>query len=148
MALIVHPDGELHAVTVDNGIFLLKWTGDSLRVLGTYHDATSTDAFLDAAGDGLGHIWIGTTSGIVRFDARDGSFLRVGAEEGLPMQSVEMVCADRAHDILARGSKFVRFDPKSLSLATSVSGLYIRAVTVNGSRTGPSAAIQHKRHCN
>ncbi|MEO8588275.1 MAG: two-component regulator propeller domain-containing protein [Flavobacteriales bacterium] len=137
----VHANGELHAVSGNNGVYVLKYEQDSLRVTGHYQDEPNSDNYVDAAADAHGDTWIATSSGLVRFDPRKASFQRIGVADGFPMGSAFQMFADRAHRMLAKGTDLVRFDPVNVAHGTPASGLYIRSIHVNGEPVATDDAV-------
>lgn len=132
-ALVVHANGILYAVTISSGVVVLKYDGNSIRRLATYRDEQDPgNTYNDASGDASGNTWIATNSGLVKFDATDGSFQHFGPIDGFPLSGIATIQADNGGRIIAWGSEFVRFDPRSLGHISDLGGPYIRSVAVNG----------------
>ena len=139
-ALVTHANGVLHAVTISNGVTVLKYDGNDLTRLATYRDTRNPgNVFNDAAGDKDGNTWIATNTGLVKFGATDGSFQHFGPVDGFPLSSIESIMPDQDDRIIGSGANRVRFDPKTLTSTAEASGLYIRSIAVNGALAGIQA---------
>lgn len=75
VALVVHANGILHAVTRSNGVVVLQYNGKSITRLATYRDEQDQgNSYNDATHDANSNTWIATNIGLVKFDGTDGSF--------------------------------------------------------------------------
>ncbi len=152
VSIVAHAHGELHAVSASNGVFVLRYTADSLQIIGHYQDATTGDSYFDAVADTLGNTWIATTSSLVRFRSFPPLFQQLGQRDGLSAGPAYQVFHDHQHRILTAGSQFVRFDPARIPLTVVPIAIYIRGVSVNGAprptslSTDSALALSHDQN--
>ncbi len=133
-SLVIHANGILHAVTPGEGVVVLQHDGRTIKRIATCKDEKDKAYTCnDATGDAAGNTWIATNTGLVKFDADNGSFQHYGPVDGLPVGDIPTIITDPYDRILAPSWTCIRFDPKTLLRDPGVSGLYVRAVAVNGS---------------
>ncbi|MBL0046305.1 MAG: hypothetical protein IPP33_18500 [Flavobacteriales bacterium] len=128
----IHPDGAIHAVSRNDGVVVLRYSNDSLKVIAIHPEPAAMSEFHDARADALGKTWIAATAGLVRFDGSDSSFRLFTMTDGSALPVVSEILPGQGKYLLAKCMDMVRFDPADLGKHDPAPGLYIRSVAVNG----------------
>ncbi|MEO8067199.1 MAG: two-component regulator propeller domain-containing protein [Flavobacteriales bacterium] len=130
-------DGQMYAVTTNDGLVHLRYDGTSIQHAATYEDMQDREnGYNDAAMDATGNIWIASNTGLVLFSPADSSFQHIGPLDGLGMSSVASVIADKDGYTLAWNKLTARFKRSTFPDANGLQGLYIRSVLVHGDTGG------------
>ncbi|MBL0128560.1 MAG: hypothetical protein IPP83_14145 [Flavobacteriales bacterium] len=146
-ALVVDPDGVLHAVTRNDGIVELRYEGDSIRFVTVHHDEPDdAGGYNDAARDASGNIWIATNDGLVLFNTTDHSFRHISAIDGLGLSSIASIIPDQDGYMLAWNSLCAHFNTTTFARTSEVNGVYIRSFTANGLLEQVPFALPHDRN--
>jgi len=95
---------------------------------------------------GVGYLWIGTASGLSRFDPRTETFTSYDASDGLPINEFSAACASRSGELLFGGiNGFMSFYPDQLEDNVYIPPVVLTSLQQNGEEVDAGQAPEDLR---